>query len=58
VYQACKQIAENFDTQILVERITKSVVGALNPPVEQVQEKVKDALKKRNINPESVEPVN
>jgi beta-lactamase class A len=58
VYQTCKQIADNFDTQILVDRITKAVVSALNPPQETVQDKVKEALKKRNINPESVEPVN
>ena len=58
IYQACKQITDEFENQILVERITKAVVAALNPPQETVQDKVKDALKKRNINPESVEPVN
>lgn len=53
VYQTCKQIAEEFDTQILVDRITKSVVNTLMPPQPTVADAVKDKLKERNINPES-----
>jgi Icc-related predicted phosphoesterase len=53
VYQTCKQIAEEFETQILVDRITKSVVNTLMPPQPTVADAVKDKLKERNINPES-----
>jgi Icc-related predicted phosphoesterase len=53
VYQACKQIAEEFETQILVDRITRSVVNTLMPPQPTVADAVKDKLKERNINPES-----
>jgi hypothetical protein len=58
VYQACKQITAEFEAQILVDRITKSIANVLNPAVPTTQDKVKEALKKRNIKPESVEPVN
>jgi hypothetical protein len=57
VYQSCKQIAQEFDTQLLVERITRAVVGSLAPKQETVPDRVKEALKKRNIEPESVQPV-
>lgn len=56
VYQTCKSIAEEFDTQILVDRITKSVVGTLMPPQPTVADKVTEKLKDRGINPESVTP--
>jgi hypothetical protein len=56
VYQTCKSIAEEFDTQILVDRITKSVVGTLMPQTQTVADVVKDKLKERGIDPESVTP--
>jgi hypothetical protein len=57
VYQSCKQIAQEFDTQLLVERITRAVVSSIVPKQETVSDRVKEALKKRNIEPESVQPV-
>lgn len=59
VYQACKQIAEEFESQILVERITKAIASALVPPAPlTTADRIKDVLRERGINPESVEPVN
>jgi hypothetical protein len=58
VYQSCKQIAQEFDSQILVDRITRAVVASLMPPKEPTtSDKIKDALKERGINPESKQPV-
>jgi hypothetical protein len=55
VYQASKQIVDDWESGMLVDRITRSVLAAINPPAPQsVPEKLKEALKDRNINPESV----
>ena len=56
VYQTAKQIVEEFDRKMLVDQVVQGVVGALMPPTQSVQDKVKDALKERGIDPESVTP--
>lgn len=54
IYQAAKQIVEEFDQQKLVNRIASAVVSSLNPPTPTVSDKVSEALKERGINPESI----
>lgn len=56
VYTSAKQIVEEFDRQLLVDRVLQGVAGLLNPQVPQVSDKVKDALKERGIDPESATP--
>jgi hypothetical protein len=56
VYQTARQIVEEFDRKMLVDQVIQGVVGALMPPTQSVQDKVKDALKDRGIDPESVTP--
>ena len=54
VYAAAKQIVEEFDRQLLVDRVVQGVLGALVPQAEPTpSDKVKDALKDRGIDPES-----
>jgi hypothetical protein len=57
VYTTAKQIVEEFDRQLLVDRVVQGVVNVLVPqaPVEPptTKAKVKDALKERGIDPES-----
>jgi hypothetical protein len=57
VYSAAKQIVEEFDRSILVDRILQGVAGLVAPaPVATPTDKMKDALKERGIDPESVTP--
>ncbi len=56
VYSTAKQIVEEFDRQLLVDRVVVGVVNALNPQVPTVPDAVKEALKERGINPESTAP--
>lgn len=56
IYQACKQIVQEFETQILSDRVARTVLGALIPQVETPTDKIKDKLKERGINPESAAP--
>lgn len=56
VYSTAKQIVEEFDRQLLVDRIISGVVSVLNPQVPTVSDVVKDALKERGIDPESTAP--
>ena len=54
VYTTAKQIVEEFDRQLLVDRVVAGMVKALTPPpVETPADIVKDALKERGIDPES-----
>lgn len=57
VYQTSKQIVEEVEQANLVERIVASVTEALTPTVQTVPDRVKEALKNRGIDPESVTPV-
>jgi len=54
VYNTAKQIVDEFDRQILVDRVLQGVAAMLTP-VEPPKPsgKVKDALKERGIDPES-----
>lgn len=56
VYEAAKQVVQEFDNQLLADRIARLVVSQLAPKVESPADKIKDALKERGINPESVAP--
>lgn len=56
VYQAAKQIVDDFEQTLLANRIASIVTQTLNPPQSSVSEKLKDKLKERGIDPESVTP--
>lgn len=57
VYATAKQIVEEFDRQLLVDRVVQGIAGLLAPaPVATPSDKVKDALKERGIDPESATP--
>lgn len=57
VFNVSKQIAQEIEQSILVDRIVNTLAQAINPPQpETVSDKVKDALKERGIDPESVTP--
>ena len=56
VYATAKQIVEEFDRQLLIDRVVTGVVAQLTQPAPTPSEKVKDALKERGINPESIAP--
>lgn len=54
VYNSAKQIVEEFDRQLLVDRVLQGVATLLTPPAAPApSDKVKGALKKRGIDPES-----
>jgi hypothetical protein len=55
VFAVSKQIVQEIEQSILVDRIVSSVTSALAPQKpETISDKVKDALKDRGIDPESV----
>lgn len=56
VYATAKQIVEEFDRQLFVDRVVSGVVASLTQPAPAPSTKVKDALKERGIDPESVAP--
>lgn len=56
IYNASKQIVEEFNNQLLAERVAQTVVAMLNPTQPTVSDKVKDKLKERGIDPDSVTP--
>jgi hypothetical protein len=53
VYQAAKQIVEEFEQTMFANKVAQIVMANLNPPTETVQDKVKDKLKERGINTEN-----
>jgi hypothetical protein len=53
IYQASKQIVEEFEMSILADRVARTVLGALLPPTTSPADAIKDKLKERGINPES-----
>lgn len=53
VYQAAKQIVDDFEMGMLADRVAKTVLTALMPPVQTPADAVKDKLKERGIKPES-----
>jgi hypothetical protein len=56
VYATAKQIVEEFDRQLLIDRVVTGVVAQLTQPTPTPSAKVKDALKERGIDPESIAP--
>jgi hypothetical protein len=59
VYMVSQQIVKELDQQMLVERIAMAVANALVPaPEPTVPDRLKDALKERGIDPESITPAN
>jgi hypothetical protein len=53
VYQAAKQIADEFEMGLLADRVASKVIATLMPPVTTPADAIKDRLKERGINPES-----
>ena len=53
VYQAAKQIADEFEMGLLADRVATKVIATLMPPVTTPADAIKDKLKERGINPES-----
>jgi len=57
VYQSAKQIVEDFEQQMLADRVARTVLSVLAPQQPAgVPDAVKDKLKERGINPESPAP--
>lgn len=56
IYQSSKQIVEEFDAQMLANRIADTVVRKMGAPVNNVSNTIIEALKERGIKPESVTP--
>jgi hypothetical protein len=53
VYQASKQIVDEFEQSMFANKVAQIVMANLNPPKESVPDKVKDKLKERGIQPEN-----
>lgn len=57
IFEASKQIVEEFNNQLLADRIARTVVAALAPaPQEKVSDRLSALLEERGIKPESVTP--
>ena len=52
VYNSAKQIVEEFDRQLIVDRVVQGVASLL-APAPTPTDKIKEALKERGIDPES-----
>lgn len=61
VYQAAKQVVEEFDTNVVANRVAQAVLQALASAQPQQPQSVpstlKEKLKERGIDPESITPV-
>jgi hypothetical protein len=51
VYQTAKQIVDEFESSILADKVARAVLGAMNPEVPSISDKVKEALKERGVTP-------
>lgn len=56
IYTASRQIVEEFQNQLLADRVARQVLSAIAPKTPKVSDKVSEALKERGINPESITP--
>jgi hypothetical protein len=56
VYQTCKAIADEFESQILTDRIVRALTEVLAPTTPSIPDAIRDALKERGIDPESNAP--
>jgi hypothetical protein len=54
VYQTAKQIVDEFESTVLADKIARVVLGAINPDVPTISDKVKEALKERGVKPEGI----
>lgn len=52
VYQAAKQIVDEFEQTMFANKVAQIVLTNLAPPTDSVPDKVKDKLKERGIKPE------
>jgi cobalamin biosynthesis protein CbiG len=55
-YQTSRQIVDEIERSDLAMRVSNIVLAQLQPKAEQVPDKIKDALKERGIDPESIAP--
>jgi Icc-related predicted phosphoesterase len=53
VYRAAKEIVEDFEMGLLSDRVARTVLNSLMPPVQTPADAVKEKLKERGIKPES-----
>jgi len=53
VYQAAKQIVDEFEQTMFANKVAQIVMANLNPPMETVPDKIKDKLKERGIKPDN-----
>lgn len=53
IYQTAKQIVDEFESNILANKVAQAVIATLMPPVSTPADAIKDKLKERGINPES-----
>lgn len=52
IYQIARQVVQEVDNALLVDRIVNTLIPILNPTPESVSDKVKEALAKRGVTPE------
>lgn len=55
-YQTSRQIVDEIERSDLAMRVSNIILTQLQPKPEQVSDKIKDALKERGIDPESIAP--
>jgi hypothetical protein len=55
-YQTSRQIVDEIERNDLAVRVSNIVLSQLQPKPEHVPDKIKDALKERGIDPESIAP--
>jgi hypothetical protein len=53
VYQAAKQIVDEFEQTLFANKVAQIVLNSMNPKPVAPSEKVKDKLKERGIQPEN-----
>lgn len=49
VFETSRQVVEEFNNSILAQKVAEMVIGALNPPVQEPSDKIKEALKERGF---------
>ena len=49
VFETSRQVVEEFNNSLLAQKVAEMVVGALNPPVNEPSDKIKEALKERGF---------